>query len=41
MKLISFSVNDGIVRPGALLEDGNLVLDLYSVYNDTRAVIAA
>jgi len=41
MKLISFSINDGLVRPGALLEDGNLVLDLSSVYNDTRAVIAA
>ncbi len=41
MKLISFSINDGLVRPGALLEDGNLVLDLSSGYNDTRAVIAA
>ena len=30
MKLVSFSINDGLIRPGALLEDGNLVLDLSS-----------
>jgi 2-keto-4-pentenoate hydratase/2-oxohepta-3-ene-1,7-dioic acid hydratase in catechol pathway len=41
MKLVSFSINDGLVRPGALLEDGNLVLDLSSGYNDTLAIIAA
>ncbi len=28
MKLVSFSTNDGIVRPGALREDANLVVDL-------------
>jgi 2-keto-4-pentenoate hydratase/2-oxohepta-3-ene-1,7-dioic acid hydratase in catechol pathway len=41
MKLVSFSVNDNLVRPGALLEDGNLILDLSSGYKDTLAVIAA
>jgi 2-keto-4-pentenoate hydratase/2-oxohepta-3-ene-1,7-dioic acid hydratase in catechol pathway len=41
MKLVSFSINDGLIRPGALLEDGNLVLDLSSAYNDTLGVISA
>jgi 2-keto-4-pentenoate hydratase/2-oxohepta-3-ene-1,7-dioic acid hydratase in catechol pathway len=41
MKLVSFSQNDGLIRPGALLEDGNLVLDLSSGFNDTLAVISA
>jgi 2-keto-4-pentenoate hydratase/2-oxohepta-3-ene-1,7-dioic acid hydratase in catechol pathway len=40
MKLVSFSINDGLIRPGALLEDGNLVLDLGSAYNDTLEVIS-
>jgi 2-keto-4-pentenoate hydratase/2-oxohepta-3-ene-1,7-dioic acid hydratase in catechol pathway len=40
MKLVSFSINDGLVRPGALLEDGNLILDLSSGYNDTLEVIS-
>ena len=40
MKLVSFSINDGIVRPGALLEDGNLVLDLGSAYKDALEVIS-
>ena len=42
MKLVSFSLSDGRVRPGALLEDGSLVLDLSAAgYGDTLAVIAA
>jgi 2-keto-4-pentenoate hydratase/2-oxohepta-3-ene-1,7-dioic acid hydratase in catechol pathway len=42
MKLVSFSLADGKVRPGALLEDGNLVVDLSAAgYADTLAVIAA
>jgi len=40
MRLVSFSINDGLVRPGALLEDGNLVLDLGSAYNDALEVIS-
>ena len=41
MKLVSFSMNDGLIRPGAMLEDGNLVLDLSSAYDDTLSVISA
>jgi 2-keto-4-pentenoate hydratase/2-oxohepta-3-ene-1,7-dioic acid hydratase in catechol pathway len=41
MKLVSFSLADGRIRPGALLEDGASVLDLGSDYADTLAVIAA
>jgi 2-keto-4-pentenoate hydratase/2-oxohepta-3-ene-1,7-dioic acid hydratase in catechol pathway len=47
MKLVSFSVPDGSladgkIRPGSLIEDENLVLDLSAAgYADTLAVIAA
>jgi 2-keto-4-pentenoate hydratase/2-oxohepta-3-ene-1,7-dioic acid hydratase in catechol pathway len=42
MKLVSFSLADGRIRPGSLLEDGNLVVDLSAAgYGDTLAVIAA
>jgi 2-keto-4-pentenoate hydratase/2-oxohepta-3-ene-1,7-dioic acid hydratase in catechol pathway len=42
MKLVSFSLADGRVRPGSLLEDDNLVIDLSAAgYADTLAVIAA
>jgi 2-keto-4-pentenoate hydratase/2-oxohepta-3-ene-1,7-dioic acid hydratase in catechol pathway len=42
MKLVSFSTADGKIRPGAVLEEANLVVDLSSAgYADTLAVIAA
>ena len=42
MKLVSFSLSDGKVRPGALIEDGSLVVDLGAAgYADALAVIAA
>jgi len=42
MKLVSFSLADGKIRPGSLLEEGNLVVDLSAAgYADTLAVIAA
>jgi 2-keto-4-pentenoate hydratase/2-oxohepta-3-ene-1,7-dioic acid hydratase in catechol pathway len=42
MKLVSFSLADGRIRPGALIEDGKLVVDLsVAGYADTLAVIAA
>jgi 2-keto-4-pentenoate hydratase/2-oxohepta-3-ene-1,7-dioic acid hydratase in catechol pathway len=42
MKLVSFSLADGRIRPGCLLEEGNLVADLSAAgYADTLAVIAA
>jgi 2-keto-4-pentenoate hydratase/2-oxohepta-3-ene-1,7-dioic acid hydratase in catechol pathway len=42
MKLVSFSIADGPVRPGVLVEDGNLVVDLGAAgYADALAVIAA
>jgi 2-keto-4-pentenoate hydratase/2-oxohepta-3-ene-1,7-dioic acid hydratase in catechol pathway len=42
MKLVSFSLADGRIRPGSLIEDGNLVVDLSAAgYGDTLAVIAA
>jgi 2-keto-4-pentenoate hydratase/2-oxohepta-3-ene-1,7-dioic acid hydratase in catechol pathway len=40
MRLVSFSVKDGLVRPGALLEDGGVV-DLAALYKDPLAVISA
>jgi 2-keto-4-pentenoate hydratase/2-oxohepta-3-ene-1,7-dioic acid hydratase in catechol pathway len=41
MKLVSFSAADGRVRPGALVEKENLIVDLSGDYSDTLAVIAA
>jgi 2-keto-4-pentenoate hydratase/2-oxohepta-3-ene-1,7-dioic acid hydratase in catechol pathway len=42
MKLVSFSLADGRIRPGSLIEDGNLVVDLSAAgYGDTLAVISA
>jgi 2-keto-4-pentenoate hydratase/2-oxohepta-3-ene-1,7-dioic acid hydratase in catechol pathway len=42
MKLVSFSLADGRIRPGSLLEDGSLVVDLSAAgYSDTLAVITA
>jgi 2-keto-4-pentenoate hydratase/2-oxohepta-3-ene-1,7-dioic acid hydratase in catechol pathway len=42
MKLVSFSESDGIVRPGILLEEGSLVIDLTTAgFVDTLAVITA
>jgi len=42
MRLVSFSLGDGKIRPGALLEDGKLVADLSAAgYGDALAVIAA
>ena len=42
MKLVSFSIGDGRVRPGALLDEGGLVVDLTAAgYADALAVIAA
>jgi 2-keto-4-pentenoate hydratase/2-oxohepta-3-ene-1,7-dioic acid hydratase in catechol pathway len=42
MKLVSFSLADGRIRPGSLLDDTNLVVDLGAAgYGDTLAVIAA
>jgi 2-keto-4-pentenoate hydratase/2-oxohepta-3-ene-1,7-dioic acid hydratase in catechol pathway len=42
MKLVSFSLADGHIRPGALIEEGSLVVDLSAAgYADTLAVIAA
>ena len=42
MKLVSFSTGGGGVRPGALFEEGNLVVDLAAAgYADALAVIAA
>jgi len=42
MKLVSFSLADGRIRPGALIEEGSLVVDLSAaVYADALAVIAA
>lgn len=42
MKLVSFSLDDGKIRPGALLEEGKLVVDLSTAgYPDALAVIAA
>jgi 2-keto-4-pentenoate hydratase/2-oxohepta-3-ene-1,7-dioic acid hydratase in catechol pathway len=42
MKLVSFSLGDGKIRPGSLLEADGLVVDLSAAgYADTLAVIAA
>ena len=42
MKLVSFSLADGHIRPGFLIEDGTLVVDLSAAgYADALAVIAA
>jgi len=42
MKLVSFSLADGRIRPGSLLEEGSLVVDLSAAgYGDALAVIAA
>lgn len=41
MKLVSFSKAGGAVRPGALVEDAGLVVDLGSSFADTQAVVAA
>jgi len=42
MKLVSFSAADGKIRPGALLEEGNLVADLGAAgYANTLDVIAS
>jgi 2-keto-4-pentenoate hydratase/2-oxohepta-3-ene-1,7-dioic acid hydratase in catechol pathway len=41
MKLVSFSAADGRVRPGALVEEGNLVADLGAEYADALAVVQA
>jgi len=41
MKLVSFSHDGGKVRPGALIEEGNLVVDLTAAgYPDTLSAIA-
>ena len=41
MKLVSFSAGDGKLRPGALVEEGNVVVDLGADYTDTLAVVTA
>ncbi len=42
MKLVTFSTADGIRRPGSLIEEAGLVVDLTAAgYTDTAAVIAA
>jgi 2-keto-4-pentenoate hydratase/2-oxohepta-3-ene-1,7-dioic acid hydratase in catechol pathway len=42
MKLVSFSAADGRVRPGLLLDDVNVVVDLATAgYSDTLAVITS
>ena len=42
MKLVSFSLADGAIRPGALIEEQTLVVDLSAAgYADALAVIAA
>lgn len=42
MKLVSFSTGEGRIRPGALFEEGKLVVDLSAAgYLDALAVIAA
>jgi len=42
MKLVSFSELDGRVRPGVLLDEGNMVVDLStSGCADTLAAITA
>ena len=42
MKLVSFSEADGLIRPGVLLDEGSLIIDLTTAgYADTLSVIAA
>ncbi len=42
MKLVTFSTADGIKRPGSLIEESGMVVDLTTAgYTDTAAVIAA
>ena len=41
MKLVSFSAADGKVRPGALNETKNLIVDLSGDYSDALSVIGA
>ena len=41
MKLVSFSAGDGRIRPGALIEEGNLIVDLGADYADALAVVTA
>ena len=42
MKLVSFSTADGKVRPGSLIEEANLVVDLTAAgFADTTAVLSA
>jgi 2-keto-4-pentenoate hydratase/2-oxohepta-3-ene-1,7-dioic acid hydratase in catechol pathway len=42
MRLVSFSTADGRVRPGSLIEEGNLVVDLTTAgYADAIAVLSA
>jgi 2-keto-4-pentenoate hydratase/2-oxohepta-3-ene-1,7-dioic acid hydratase in catechol pathway len=42
MKLVSFSLADGPIRPGALLDEANLVVDLTAAgYSDALSVITA
>lgn len=41
MKLVSFSAGDGKLRPGALVEEGNVVVDLGADYTDALAVVTA
>ncbi len=40
MKLVSFSLQDGLVRPGAWIDEGTVV-DLGAIYPDSLAVIRA
>jgi 2-keto-4-pentenoate hydratase/2-oxohepta-3-ene-1,7-dioic acid hydratase in catechol pathway len=42
MKLVSFSEADGLIRPGVLLDEGSLIIDMTTAgYVDTLAVITA
>jgi 2-keto-4-pentenoate hydratase/2-oxohepta-3-ene-1,7-dioic acid hydratase in catechol pathway len=42
VKLVSFSTGAGVIRPGALVEEGNLVVDLSAAgFTNTLSVIAA
>ncbi len=41
MKLVSFSLADGVIRPGAFEEEGNFVVDLTTCREDVLAVITA
>jgi 2-keto-4-pentenoate hydratase/2-oxohepta-3-ene-1,7-dioic acid hydratase in catechol pathway len=42
MKLVSFSTADGKIRPGSLIEEANLVVDLTAAgFADTTAVLSA